>query len=145
MATCEGTVSYFPQTNIYQCLPCFSTCLECDGPLISDCTSCKPTYYLEGSHCVETCGPGFFEDTNVCTACQRDPDLAGYCEDCETLERCTKCITINFIPYYFDAVLHTCGTACPSGFFGLEGTAEVGNICYPCSGLCKECNGFLSS
>lgn len=41
--TCEEECpsNYYPDNSTHQCLPCSSECIECTGPLSTDCVSCR--------------------------------------------------------------------------------------------------------
>jgi hypothetical protein len=50
-----------------QCQPCVSGCLTCNSS--TTCQACQAPQLLQGNICVSRCGPGFFQNGFVCTAC----------------------------------------------------------------------------
>ena len=125
----DGT---FPTSN-GSCSSCHLSCMSCDGPLESNCTSCHPQFTLRDSACVihesTSCPTGQYFDhrAHECRLCHAT------CASCEGKEsnQCTACFggaVINeegrctdsrqlrmscFPGQYFDGDEFACAT-CPS-------------------------------
>jgi proprotein convertase subtilisin/kexin type 5 len=71
---------FYGDTSSYTCEPCNSECLQCLGPMKTDCLSCKDKKLLVGQECIViVCIDGMFWDwiNLVCTPCHES------CAKCE--------------------------------------------------------------
>ena len=88
----EGTYGVFNESsNMAECIPCHSSCKNCNGVTNTSCTDCTSQFRLIEAE--QTCIPdgpcpnGYYSDVNrKCQPCHP------YCETCEyTPTQCPKC------------------------------------------------------
>jgi len=179
--TCECESNYYwdqlidcPSDDVtlcLRCLPCDSTCLECDGPLSNQCILCNG--YLYDGQCVDICpndtfindldnnnrscvticpsNSFFFISERVCIANCENSSFIGYFNDINNgtcgicNENCLTCTitSTNCIICKNDLFLwqNTCVTTCPPSTF-----LEISGIsCGTCELTCSLCEGTSSN
>ena len=99
------------------CERCHPSCVICDGPGDTACTSCYPTFNLEPSG-----------------ACTCEPDCSGCADECTVCfgpaaDACLACAD----GYLLDGT--ACGTTCSAGYY--PDAAE--GRCNPCHSTCATC------
>ena len=125
-ATCTGSV--YLDTGANFCRACHSTCLTCSGTDEANCVTCSssgPTPFLTDSfRCVAMCPSTLFSYTlNSEARCYLACPLPSY-NHLNPLTAAKECIAACTTSVYYDS-----GT----------------NFCYPCSSLCKTCDGTGTS
>lgn len=143
-------------TGYYQdyknCLKCSEDCLECNGPLNTDCLSCKnPSFFLLikdlQNLCLENCGSGYYLNINNCIKCSEN------CNKCDNIG-CLECNPpailydgycdifckkdANSNQLYFNNATATCEKNCPINTFPNTET----KTCWPCDPKCIKCFGL---
>ena len=148
-------------TDSWECRSCDPSCLDCQGPLPSDCLSCQNGSYYDNSSNIclkcdtkcQTCsGPS---DLN-CISCpigqfffrgscfNETPngyyfnDSSGQleicsdgCSKCQSGSLCSKCKKGQFLNE-----MGACSASCPSGFF----SNKSNDVCDACGGDCLDCD-----
>ncbi|XP_022109511.1 scavenger receptor cysteine-rich type 1 protein M130-like isoform X2 [Acanthaster planci] len=140
-----GLGYYLPASSNYDCATCSSECLSC-AIAADQCTSCKPSKFLKGSACVDSCGPGDYGNTatnrcelcdvSACRTCQ-DGTRNNICETCHSgkVLKGTSCVQSCGPDMYSQAGV--CQTECDHGYYG----NPASYICQTCSMQCLTC-GF---
>ena len=120
----------------FECTACADECLECTGPLKSDCSMCvdvglHESFLLPGTtECyLGACPDGWIENynTHVCECPDSyflsgtGAELQGICQSCDP--KCTLCSTSAITCQacavgYFHYSPNTCGPTCPAGQYG---------------------------
>ena len=156
---------YWGDTSTHTCQSCFSsgigpsyTCTTCSAGTDSDCNSCDTGFFLHpnsGGKCLDSCPPGYWDDTstNTCESCYTN--ITGPYYTCATCsggganDNCDSCHSGTF--------LHAsqCISSCPDGFwedistnkcqFCFNSTAGPAFSCATCiSGESKGCTSCPS-
>ncbi|EAR93971.2 transmembrane protein, putative (macronuclear) [Tetrahymena thermophila SB210] len=111
----------------YSCFSCDPSCLDCTGPLATDCVQCFDGYKLIGGECTkcDLNNQQFLDKNNNCLNCDQS------CKKCSVIAtNCTQCIDgLNFFP---DGSCQLCDQN--KGFYLLEN-----KDCKKCSSNCKQC------
>ncbi|KAL4512782.1 hypothetical protein ABPG72_017467 [Tetrahymena utriculariae] len=111
----------------YSCLSCDPSCLDCQGPLATDCIQCFKGYQLIGGECkkCDLNNKQFLDNNNICLDCDKS------CQTCiGTATNCTQCIDgLSFFP---DGSCQLCDKN--NGFYFLEN-----KDCKKCDNHCKQC------
>ncbi len=132
--TCNDTATptYTDPTNSKKCILCNAECDKCDGPLVSNCLTCKTgkLYYANTKTCYSNCTltPDFsFLDGIECKKCSSS------CRTCEgaTANQCLTCNTNTF--FYNKSCFTNCNLTTPINTFasGIE--------CKLCDSTCLGC------
>ena len=114
-ATCLDSCpsGYWEDTTNHICSPCDPSCSEYLDGTNTQCSSCKPGYFLQPSStiCLDSCPTGYWRDTvnHICSPCN---DACSKCTD-STVNQCSACN-----PGYF---LQPNSTTCLSPTGNLEG------------------------
>ena len=128
------------------------SCVSCNGPNPTNCTSCSAGYYLDNqtSSCVTTCPDGTYPDNQAwtCQPCfsadfetDNDDNSQFSCETCDgpLPTQCLSCASglALFIPS------RTCTNTCPceNGYF-YDSTTRICDLCHP---SCSFCTGPTDS
>lgn len=112
-----------------QILGCHSTCLTCNGPSSSNCTSCAHPFFLYNSSCVERCSNKTYADatTRLCEGNKHNNnnkalviiisylDCRSPCHNCTgpSFQECLSCVT----GYYFLGSNTACYQTCPASYY----------------------------
>ena len=137
LCVAECPVDYFNETN--HCTKCHHSCHSCTGPLITQCLSCLPDYFLSGHACVSSCPTGTFAFGRTCVHC------VDHCSKCSSPTACSLC-TNNF---YLRFDTQECVKECPDSYFvniDLQTCERCLNNCKMCqsSSDCSSClEGFV--
>lgn len=126
---------YYQSSTTNDCLACESTCLNCNGPLDTNCLSCGSNRALLSTSCVLACPISYFNDTtsNVCKSCASGCDL---CTGSEYAD-CIRCSNDQLL--YLNNASSACVISCPLGSY------QNGTKCDTCSSaLCQKCENQLS-
>lgn len=120
----------FYENNQVNCLTCHPNCLTCNGPLSSNCLTCRSTDFREIVTGTCTCQIGYYEkNTPLCGKCHYT------CVKCSgpAINQCTQC-PLNTTTKRLDKTL-TLGTCpCEPGY---NDALDV--ICSPCNIRCLSC------
>ena len=136
---------YYGSTLMGICVACNTGCATCN---LTSCFSCSGSYYYNNYACATTCpGPlygynnncsyptcpvGTYPNnsTHICSACSNT------CYTCfnSSTNGCTSCSSNR---YYYNGA---CDTSCPSGYYALNGTSSINNICQNCDPSCLTCS-----
>lgn len=124
------------------CELCHRACATCKGSP-ENCTSCRESFYLNGTTCSRSCGSGYYANKNLraCQPCTRP------CMTCDNIaDNCTSCL----VPFL--AHDRRCVAACPSNMFRKDytcvpdcGVKYYGNVtrsskvCDACPVNCIKC------
>ena len=120
------------------CQQCDTSCLECNGGLATECTSCHPGFSLnsvsEGECISVSCATNEYLSGGICKSCH------GSCATCDesTENDCLSC-SMSSIPPAEDLFLdgQKCLTVCPVRKFA----ALPSHTCEDCAAHCDECSG----
>ena len=117
-------------TTVCPCGNCISTgCTTCVGAGWSDCTSCKPGFYLSDcsgschAYCSVCTGPSNTE----CSACKSGYFLQPASTTCDS--NCPS------TAHWKDTINNICVNSCPIGYY--EGYTS--DECMPCHAACSKC------
>ena len=117
-------------TTVCPCGNCISTgCTTCVGAGWSDCTSCKPEFYLSDcsgschAYCSVCTGPSNTE----CSACKSGYFLQPASTTCDS--NCPS------TAHWKDTINNICVNSCPIGYY--EGSTS--DECMPCHAACSKC------
>ena len=129
-SNCSSPSTYFVAST-RQCLNCSSLCYSCQGPLSTDCLSCKPPSALYSGSCLNACPFGYYaSSTYVCGQCNSP------CASCAvSANNCTSCIAPNLLQP--STTGSTCSVACSAGFY----PSLKSQYCQPCNSDCLGCSG----
>ena len=100
-------------TAVCPCGNCVPGCATCTNAASSDCTACKPGYFLP--YCSGTC----HSSCSVCTGSSNT--------------QCSACASGNFL----QPSSTTCLSTCPGGYW----KDTTNNICAACDSACSACTG----
>eukprot|EP00039_Didymoeca_costata_P006918 m.94579 g.94579 ORF g.94579 m.94579 type:complete len:1573 (+) comp13452_c0_seq1:154-4872(+) len=135
---CQETCpqSFYEEEGV--CQPCHPLCLDCFGPLSTQCGQCKEGYpKLDNTTCVGVgeCPPGMFSSLDLekniplCDDCSQD------CHTCAGSNRftyqitfCTRCMNSK----YLSPVDFTCNATCPPETYG-SGIEDTDRLCLDCN------------
>ena len=133
-SNCSSPSTYYVLTT-RQCLNCSGSCYTCQGPLSTDCLSCRPPLSLYGGQCVTNCPFGYYStSTYVCKQCSSP------CASCSMLStNCTSCVSPYLTQSSNTGLL--CVLNCLTSFYP-NSTVQS---CYPCSSACLTCSGPASN
>ncbi|CAF1328959.1 unnamed protein product [Adineta steineri] len=140
--TCVSSCStgFYFSKNLFQCLPCHETCLNCTSSSESSCTSCKLGYvFLSDNHrCEKHTGKPYYLDVNT----GETHTCHGSCTQCKG-PKPNDCIACNSMNEVLLDDGH-CVNQCPLGFYkSQKQTMDYQtNVCLPCSIGCKKCNNI---
>lgn len=109
--------------NNYYCTQCTDGCLNCTGPTLSSCTTCKnltnsTTPYFKHptlSVCNNSCPVGYFGNatSNKCDSCQTG------CINCTSnASYCFACESAGGNDYFKTKMTNSCVLICPNGYYG---------------------------
>jgi proprotein convertase subtilisin/kexin type 5 len=134
LSNCTQPNQYFDLTT-RQCLNCSSTCYTCKGPLVTDCLSCYPDYYLSQGSCLSQCPYGYYaSSTYRCEACS--PNCAN-CQGSST--NCSACPTGGYLQLANG--VSSCTVDCLAGYY----RDTQSQTCSPCHSSCLNCTGKYPS
>lgn len=155
-STCQVCFpQYFVSSSADSCLPCSSSCLQCEIQA-ERCTSCHSPKYFFNYDCLDVCPDGLYPDDNlkICKACPAECSTcldsstcstckSGYyldgtqclpchssCLECTSISTCSKC---NSAFFFYD---NFCFPFCPQGTF----LVPYANYCEICHTSCKNCS-----
>jgi proprotein convertase subtilisin/kexin type 5 len=122
--------TYFNYT-LDQCRYCHSSCQNCSGETMYNCTNCSLPYYLFNNTCVSKCPDRYYKSnaTHQCLPCN-----AGCNKTCDgpLPQNCTDCPTGQTL------LEGNCSTkVCP--YNGYIRSSD--NSCQVCNSECATCNG----
>ncbi len=129
---------FYLEKNLFRCLPCHETCLNCTSSNEASCLSCKIGYvYLPDSRrCEKYTGKPYYTDskTGETRTCHSS------CAQCKG-PKPDDCIACNPITEVLLNDGH-CVNECPSGLYISENKSNdiETNICLPCPTGCKICS-----
>jgi hypothetical protein len=124
--TCVSHQYYLVATN--SCPTCFTNCLECSGPLSTECLSCYPGSFMRAdSSCLLNCLTNQYYDGGGTMLCQNCHATCATCSG-PALTECLTC-PVGKVKN-FD---NSCLSSCPLGTF-----LNVGN-CVQCAPNCPTC------
>nr|DBA28043.1 TPA: hypothetical protein GDO54_008459 [Pyxicephalus adspersus] len=111
------------------CLPCHKKCSRCTGASQHQCLSCKESYYLLDSSCVNKCPDDHYpeDEEKRCIPCHST------CKTCSG-RRSSQCLSCKKGWY---SLGHSCVQHCISGYYADNTTSS----CERCHRICKECQG----
>ena len=128
---------WISENGVYQCGKCHPTCLICQGPDASSCSSCKDSYILANSTCVKcTSGEYFNTILQVCSECSLN------CLECSAQDYCLSCKDESYTLYNAQCLI------CDQGFKLENGSCvECPTLCTACNEECTSCseNAFLNN
>lgn len=123
----------FTDVDLRKCTECHESCQECNGPLDTDCKSCKigTLYIRDIQSCVEKCPSikyAISEDGLTCDRC------GAYCQECQNFNpsSCIECEPQSFL--YRGA----CYTRCPIGTRP-DTSLSSKTTCVKCQRNCRVC------
>ncbi|XP_064005810.1 extracellular matrix organizing protein FRAS1 [Pogoniulus pusillus] len=147
---------------------CHPDCLTC-SQAFDRCTACRDARrWLQDGRCVETCGLGFYQDGDTCSACNETCSACsnGFeCSSCQPslLMKNGQCVASCGKGHFQDQLLCTaCHESCSSCWGAAEnnclsckGTAQVlkeglcvascGQGFYSKDGICRACDQFCAT
>jgi hypothetical protein len=137
--TCTNNTKYTLNSTAKYCAICNYTCLQCDGALKTNCTSCDPLMFRTKDTATNTCpcNSGYV-DVNV-ALCARCQDYIPGCNTCISTSICTSCFNGFYI------LAGTC--QCTTGFlvtgvcttiYGCTSATNLGGTIY-----CLACNATI--
>ncbi|EAR90508.3 zinc finger lsd1 subclass family protein (macronuclear) [Tetrahymena thermophila SB210] len=123
----------YPDIISDECKQCDISCLSCNGPYSSNCTSCRQGLFQLNNTCVQDCGDNNFviPQTNICQNCYLN------CKTCSgpSSSQCNSCLN-GFI-----FLNNSCHQNCPSNYYDDQ---QQMRECKLCNSYCKEgCGGPL--
>ncbi|EAR90506.3 zinc finger lsd1 subclass family protein (macronuclear) [Tetrahymena thermophila SB210] len=122
----------YVDANSGQCMQCHSSCQTCNGPLISNCKSCKSGLFLQDSQCKPICDGSYFGDvmTNTCQPCFNS------CKTCDgpNNNNCLSCLAPSL---FFQQSSKTCVSTCEINQFKNTNNQS----CSSCHSTCSTCSG----
>ncbi|KAL4487128.1 hypothetical protein ABPG72_001580 [Tetrahymena utriculariae] len=124
---------YQDQSN-KACKPCDTNCKTCQGPLVSDCLSCKPPQVLQGTKCQQNCDKGYYysSSSQKCLICDQN------CETCQNdSTQCLTCQNVQFL----DQVRKKCISQCQNDQY----FDQKNQTCFNCDKNCQTCKGPQST
>ena len=131
---------YVDQSSVYSALSssvyraCHGTCATCNGPLSSDCLTCKSSFIQSNagtlSECVTSC-----EDVGNPTSCLTCHPQCIYCRG-PSNQFCTTCREDTIM---VDGIT-TCVPRCTNSTY-LASVSGSNYECQDCNPLCLTCNG----
>ncbi|KAL4470470.1 hypothetical protein ABPG74_012081 [Tetrahymena malaccensis] len=91
LLTCPD--QYYQDNGQSKCQQCSTSyCKSCDSN--NNCSQCQNNYFLKEKQCVQSCGPGYQQSNNLCSACK-----AYNCQECKNqIDQCSSCLA-NFDNY----------------------------------------------
>jgi peptidoglycan-N-acetylglucosamine deacetylase len=103
-------------------LPCDATCATCNGPNVTQCTTCAPGKFLSGGRCT------------TCSSCKPDEFAATACAPAaDTIcTRCSTCRPGQFLANACTRTVDTTCTTCPAGTFSAVADAPTCSACPDC-------------
>ena len=134
----ESSNTYWGINNfILKLEGCYPTCMNCSGPLQTQCTACYSSATLSSNQCI--CNIGFFLNSLEipCTRypCSSCSSCSLTCKTCSlTASHCTSCGSNTYL------VGNTCGQ-CSNGSYVLDSN----NTCQTCDSSCANCNVSASN
>ncbi len=122
------------------CFPCHHSCLECNGPLDTNCTACPGQFSLESSSCVlsHVCPSGeYFDDRALeCRQCHKS------CAQCKGKEdyHCTACYPGLVVSEGMCVVDTSVSEGCSPGQY----LDDVTTNCTSCPKGCADCSDEIT-
>lgn len=125
------------------CQSCPVQCTTCNGPNLTDCTSCKstsyPVYYQGGTGCLpchSNCSSCFGGSSNNCNSCHFSAIYSSTNKTCTC--SATKYMSAGAC-YTCDPKCLTCETTSSYCFSCVPGSLLIGNTCTGCDANCLTC------
>lgn len=129
----------YPDTDSRTCKNCSVECVQCTGPLPTDCQQCNDTYYLYKPlmQCITTCPGGYVGIGRDCLQCKSP------CKTCnETQEKCLTCVLGTF--YHNNGCYQNCLNDTLGISENMWGSIDT-QKCEACNEACSVCKGPLIS
>ena len=118
------------------CVQCHTYCSICTGSLSTQCSACKPGYFLQPAPAVTTCSstcPARYWGNTVTRTCMACNDACAVCLD-ETNSQCTACNS----GYFLQPSSTICLNSCPTTGYWQDTT---NHRCATCHIYCAICSG----
>jgi hypothetical protein len=119
---CRCTAGYYDNNINPICQPCHYSCQTCNGPLNTNCLTCKPNRLFQVGSSSCPCNNGFYETAQLCYPCDAS------CKTCSSLA--TNCTSCDLLTRY----LFNNKCLCREGYY------ENGGTCAPCDVRCGSCS-----